>query len=97
MSDIPCEAVTDTPETDTTDELLERLLVNIKVVIIVVLSGTEDGFGCETIVVGDVLEDVSMTCGRGMIRSNTGAQEGGPDEHPTQLQATWMKIEKHKK
>ena len=54
------------------------------------------GVGCDTLVgfmVGDVVRaapvDVALVAGRGVIWSNMGAQEGGPEEHPTQLQATW--------
>ena len=53
-------AVTD----DITDKLLEGLLVNDEVGILEVLSGTEDGFDCETNVCsmdGDALEDVILT------------------------------------
>ena len=52
--------------------------------------------GCDTLVgfmVGDVVRaapvDVALVAGRGVIWSNMGAQEGGPEEQPTQLQATW--------
>ena len=93
---MPCDA-TDTPAIDTTDKLLEGLLVSDGVGIIVVFSGLEDGFDCETLVgfmVGvvawDALDDVVVFAGFRMIWSNIGAHEGGPDEHPTQLQATWI-------
>ena len=61
MSGIPSEAVTVTPEIDTTDKLLEELLFSDGAGIIVVWSGAEDGFDCETKVVGDVLEEVLLT------------------------------------
>ena len=91
---MPIEAVTDRPAIDTT--VLEGLVVSDGVGIIVVFSAPEDGFDCETLVgfmvcdvVGDALDDVALFVGLGIIWSNVGAQEGGPDEHPTQLQATW--------
>ena len=99
---MPIEAVTDRPAIDTA--VLEGLVVSDGVGIIVGFSAPEDGFDCETLVgfmVGDVawdaLDDVALLRGLGMIWSNIGAQEGGPDEHPTQLQATWRGNEKLEK
>ena len=95
---MPIEAVTDRPAIDTT--VLEGLVVSDGGGIIVVFSATEDGLDCETLVgfmvcdvVRDALDDVALFVGLGMIWSNVGAQEGGPDEHPTQLQATWKDME----
>jgi hypothetical protein len=86
---MPIEAVTDRPAIETT--VLEGLVVSDGVGIIVVFSAPEDDFDCETIVgfmvcdvVGDALDDVALFVGFGMIWSNVGAKEGGPDEHPTQ-------------
>ena len=47
-------------------------------------------------VVRDAPVDVALVAGRGVIWSNMGAQEGGPEEQPTQLQATWWEVLKTK-
>ena len=46
-------------------------------------------------VIGDVREDavnimLELSCMCGIILSNTGAHDGGPDRQPTQLQETRM-------
>ena len=62
---MPIEDVTDRPAIDTT--VIDGLVVSDGVGIIVVFSGLEDGFDCETLVgfmvcdvVGNALDDVAL-------------------------------------
>ena len=92
------EAVTDRPAMDTTgiSVVLTGLGGSDGVGRIGFFSELGDSWGCDTLVgfmVGDVVDDapadVALPAWRGLIWSKVGAQEGGPEEQPTQLQATW--------